>query len=154
MARTYIERLIRENKLQLTDAKAPLKVVITQNDIVNAKQLNSKCCAFALAAKKQPGVKKAYFFRSVAYLQFESKMVRFNLPASVRLEIESFDALGIVMPGVYNLAPPGKHDTLVAMRKKSRFYRTVKSSVPQSRRSNSNRLDQIPTYVRSMKEPK
>lgn len=38
---------------------------------------NSKCCAFARACKRQvTGIKGAYFFRSIAWLEFEDKIVR------------------------------------------------------------------------------
>lgn len=106
MARTYVERIIREKKLAQVDAPKPITIVVTQNDIVNAKSRHSKCCAFALAAKRKPGVHDAFFFLTTAYLEYKDQMVRYKLPPSVQKEIISFDRAKIVAPGAYQLAPP------------------------------------------------
>jgi hypothetical protein len=169
VARTYIEKIVREEQLQLQDAEKPLKIVVTQNDIVNAKQLNSRSCAFARAAKKMPGVKGAFFFRTKAYLQYDEKMVRYHLPPSVQFEITSFDRLGVVESGAYNLKPPGINASLIVRRKKTREAAKKarkmekKSGISQTsskqakalavRSSGRSKPKIHPDYVRSMKEP-
>ena len=106
MARTYVEKIIRDKKLAMVEAPSPTTVVVTQNDIVNAKAKNSKSCAFSLAARRKPGVVGAYFFLTTAYLQYKDQMVRYKLPPSVQKEIVSFDRSKIVAPGSYQLVPP------------------------------------------------
>lgn len=80
MARTYVEKIIRDKKLAAVDAKAGTTVVITQSDVVSAKAKNSKCCAFSLAARRKPGVVGAYFFLTTAYLEYKDQIVRYKLP--------------------------------------------------------------------------
>lgn len=118
MARTYIERIIREKKLAQVDAKTPTTVVVTQSDIVKAKSRNSKCCAFALAGKRKPGVVDAYFFLTTAYFEYKDQMVRYKLPPSVQKEIISFDRAKIVSPGSYQLTPPAPSIAPAATKKK------------------------------------
>lgn len=106
---TFITKRAKELDLKKTDARKPLTIILTKPDISNAKQKNSKCCAFARAAKRQFQVKNAYFFRSTAWLEYEDRLVRYALPQSVQKEIVSFDRTKVMAPGTYQLSKPSPH---------------------------------------------
>jgi len=106
MCKTYVQKMCEERGLKLTDATRPIVVGVAVDDILKSRTKNSKCCAFARAAKREPGVRAAYFFRSTAFLEFGDRMVRYSLPQSVQKEIVSFDRGGIMAPGEYELRPP------------------------------------------------
>jgi hypothetical protein len=96
---------------------------VTDDDVVSSKKANSKHCALARAALRLPKVNAAYFFRSTAFLEYEDKMLRFNLPESVRREIVSFDRAQIFASGVYALAPMPPTMTRKAQNKYDRTKR-------------------------------
>lgn len=106
MCKTYVTRICRERGLKLVDATRPIVVGVAVDDILKARTANSKCCAFARAAKREPGVVAAYFFRSTAFLEYRDRMVRYHLPDSAQKEIVSFDRAGIMAPGEYQLVKP------------------------------------------------
>jgi|SRR6185436_5721446 len=101
----YVYRRAEDLGIPVVDATGHVHVVVTDNDVVNAKKANSKHCALARASLRIPGVNAAYFFRSVAFLEFEDRMVRFALPPSVQKEIVSFDRAQIFDAGKYQLSP-------------------------------------------------
>lgn len=111
MCKTYVQRICSAKGLKLVDARRPIVVGVGLDDILKSRTANSKCCAFARAAKREPGVLAAYFFRSTAFLEFSNRMVRYRLPAGVQKEIVSFDRAGIMAPGEYELAVPGASRT-------------------------------------------
>lgn len=106
MSKTYVQKLCETRGLKLEDATRPIVVGVAVDDIVKSRTKNSKCCAFARAAQREPGVRAAYFFRSTAFLEFADRMVRYALPSSVQKEIVSFDRAGIMAPGEYQLNAP------------------------------------------------
>lgn len=104
--RTYVERIAAKRGIPLRNASKPVAVLVTQTDVVKAKQSNSKSCALSMAARRVPGVLAGFFFRSTAFLQYADKILRFHLPPSVQKEIVAFDRSGSFDPGVYQLSPP------------------------------------------------
>jgi len=63
--------------------------------------------AFAKACTRATsGAKAAYFFRSVAWIQYANRIVRYTLPSSMQKEIVSFDRAHILAPGMYQLKAP------------------------------------------------
>lgn len=106
MCKTYVQKLCETRGLKLTNATRPIIVGVAVDDILKSRTKNSKCCAFARAAKREPGVRAAYFFRSTAFLEFGDRMVRYDLPQAVQKEIVSFDRGGVMAPGQYELKPP------------------------------------------------
>jgi hypothetical protein len=103
---TYIAIRAEKLGIPVVEATKPVLIDVTDQDASAAKPKNSKCCAFARAAKRLKGVKRGYFFRSIAYLEYPDKMVRYELPPSVRQEIISFDRSRLIFPGTYQLSPP------------------------------------------------
>ncbi len=101
----YVYKRADDLGIPVAEAKRRLLVTVTDEDVVKAKKADSKHCALARAALRLPNVNAAYFFRSTAFLEYEDKMVRFNLPESVRREIVSFDRAQIMAAGVYQLSP-------------------------------------------------
>ena len=116
---TYLTKMAKELELKKTDARSSLSLEVMAKDVKASVQKNSKCCAFARAAKRMPGVKAAYFFRSTAWLQYEDKLVRYMLPPSVQKEIVSFDRSKVMAPGVYQLAKPSKSTRMSEVNKRS-----------------------------------
>lgn len=116
---TYLTKRAKELGLRKVDARAALKLEVMSNDVKASVQKNSKCCAFARAAKRMPGVKAAYFFRSTAWLEYEDKLVRYTLPPSVQKEIVSFDRSKVMAAGVYQLSKPQKSTRMSEVQKRS-----------------------------------
>lgn len=102
---SYVHDIAKRKGLEIVDATKPATVKVTPSDIEKAKSLNSKQCAFARAALKEPGVMGAYFFRSIAFIEYRDCMVRFALPQKVRDEITTFDRAGFMEPGRYVINP-------------------------------------------------
>lgn len=104
---TWVTKRANELDLKVVDAAKDLTLEVVAEDVTSAKRKNAKCCAFARAAKRQmPKVKAAYFFRTTAYLEYEDKMVRYQLPPAIQKEIVSFDRAQKMEPGVYSVKKP------------------------------------------------
>lgn len=103
--RPYVYKRADELGIPMQDGKNHVKIVVTDDDIVRAKKANSKHCALARAALRLPEVNAAYFFRSVAFIEYPDRMVKYVLPMSVQKEIVSFDRARVFAPGVYQLSP-------------------------------------------------
>ena len=117
---SYITKHAKENGLRVVDATSDAEIYVLAADIKGATQKNSKCCAFARAAKRQdPKVKRAYFFRSVAWLEYDDKIVRYTLPVSVQKEIVSFDRSKMMDPGLYQINKPRKSTRMSAIKARS-----------------------------------
>ena len=99
------------------DAKKPLQLEITKQDIVRAKPLDPENCAAACALKRQ-GFAEAVVMRSVTYVNRGSKespdWIRFATPISLAREIVALDRGGRVEPGDFILKPFGTHRQLGA----------------------------------------
>src|SRR5262245_22914328 len=105
---SYVHERAKKLGLPIIEATEPVFIGVAADDIRKAKMKNSKCCAFSRAAQKEPGVRAAYFFRSIAFIEYPDRIVRYALPASARTELLSFDRSGVMAPGEYRLAPPAE----------------------------------------------
>lgn len=117
---TMITKLAKELKLPKVDAKEPLKLEVKPIDIERADLKNPQACAFSRACKRTHPVKKAFFFRSTAWLQYPDKLVRYLLPPSMQKEIVAFDRNRTMEPGLYQLTAPAKSQTMKAIHKRSK----------------------------------
>jgi hypothetical protein len=118
---TMITKRAQGLGLKMVDAKKPLTIELTIDDIKGSKTRDPRHCAFAEACKRSSsGVLAAYFFRQTAWLEYDDKMVRYILPGSVQKEIVSFDRGGLMASGVYRLTPPKGSNSLAAARKRSK----------------------------------
>jgi hypothetical protein len=128
---SYVHDIAKAKNIPIIDATSPIMIGVAVDDIKKAKAKNSKCCAFARAAQHEPGVVAAYFFRSMAFLEYPDRMVRYALPADARTEIVSFDRAGVMAPGEYRLAPVPKSQKLASLRrydKKKRRKQAAKTA--------------------------
>ncbi len=117
---TSITKHAKENNLKMVDAKKPLMITVGACDVRKAKQKDGQNCAFACAAKRTLGAKAAYFFRSMAWLEFDKKIVRYMLPQSMQKEIVAFDRSKSFEPGEFQLKAPSKSETMVAVKARSK----------------------------------
>ncbi len=116
-----LKQYAKTNGLQMEDAKHHMNISVTTDDVARAKRKDSMHCAFAEALVRQrPGAVNAFFFRSLAYVETATKLTRYILPPSVRLEVASFDRSGIMDPGVYQLSAPTKSDKIGAAKKRGK----------------------------------
>lgn len=106
MAIPYVYKRADDLGIPVVEATERELVVVTDSDVVNAKKANSKHCALARASLRLPGVVAAYFFRTSAFLEYDDRLERFQLPISVQKEIVSFDRAQVFAAGVYQLSPP------------------------------------------------
>lgn len=106
-----IAKQARDKGLKIMDAKAPLVLEVTRHDITNAKPKDPSCCAFACAVKRELGANAAYFFRTVAWIEYEDRIVRYQMPDSMQKEVVAFDRAKAMEPGVYQLSRPGPSRT-------------------------------------------
>lgn len=119
---TYIDKRAAELRLPIVDAKESLVLEVVPQDVTRAQAKNSRCCALVRACERQmPNVRAAFFLRSTAYLEFDDRIERFNLPMSVQKEIISFDRNRVMEPGVYQLTRPRPGRSLEASKKRKRI---------------------------------
>ncbi len=148
---TYITKYAKEKGLRKEDAKTNLLVTLNQSDITKAKMKDSKNCAFACAVKRQmPNVEKAYFFRSTAWLEMATKIVRYHLPQSVQKEIVSFDRSGMSEVGIYSLTAPRGSNTMD--RQNTRSKKRIGRHKP-GKTGRSQKLIHRTTNIRTLEEP-
>jgi excisionase family DNA binding protein len=148
----YVIRRATELGMEVVDADQPVQIVVTVDDILKAKKANSRTCALAKASSRLPGVRTGYFFRSIAYLEYKNRMVRFAIPQSLQKEIVSFDRSHIFAPGIYQLSvpvPSGRYKKSNDKNKKS----NTKAETPKSpnRKSTVRVRSQ---YVRHARDPR
>jgi hypothetical protein len=150
---TYITKRAHELGIEKVDAKKPLEIEVKPVDIRLASQKNSKCCAFARAAKREnPEIKHAYFFLTAAWLEYPDKMVRYFLPPSVQKEIVSFDRSKITAPGVYQLTPPSRSKSREELLRRSKA-RKRGGTADASKPKRSKAIRHQTAFVRTTQEP-
>lgn len=148
---TYVTKYAKKNNLKIVDSKSQLRLEIRPDDVVKATQKNSKCCAFACAAKRVPKVKAAYFFRSTAWLEYADRLVRYNLPPSVQKEIVSFDRSKVVATGTYTIVPFSKASKLHANVKRNATK--PKRKIQATKSKTKKRFVHRTQLVRTLFEP-
>jgi hypothetical protein len=115
---SYITKRSEELQKPIVNAREPLVLQVKDIDVNMAQERNSKCCAFVRACERQLAIEAAFFFRTTAYLEYEDKLVKYQLPQSVQKEIVSFDRSKIMQPGVYQLSKPFKSTSPAAVKKR------------------------------------
>jgi len=94
------------------DAKRPLEVYVTPNDIKKARKKAPDRCAVAVACRRQEHV-DARVFVTRAYIHNGNGIWnRYMLPMPLQKEIVSFDRGGDFEPGPYKLRPPKNTERL------------------------------------------
>jgi hypothetical protein len=106
---SYVTDRAKKLGIPIMDGMSPLVITVTHHDVVNALKSDSKRCALSRASERIAGVVHGYFFRTLAYLEYRGRMVRYILPPSVQKEIVSFDRAQVFASGIYQLSPPGSY---------------------------------------------
>lgn len=119
----WLRDRIKTKKLELVHARAPLALEVTLGDIRSSTQKDPANCAFSCAVKRGLGATAAYFMRSVAYIEYQDRVVQYNMPGSMQKEIVAFDRAKAMEPGVYQLAPLADSKRNQKRRKKRRRSR-------------------------------
>jgi hypothetical protein len=88
------------------DAKKPIQVEVSPQDVKLSKRSKHKECAMAVACKRKMKLDGILIARSTAYLIKGSTAIRFKVPNSLEREITSFDRGAAFDPGVYGLSVP------------------------------------------------
>lgn len=152
MGANYVSKRAFDLELPVVDATEPLALQVTNLDVQNAVDKNSKCCAFVRAAERQvDNIRAAFFFRTLAYLEYDDRLVRYQLPPSVQKEIVSFDRSRIMMPGLYQLSKPSPAATLKALKKRKR--KKDRNSTPGASGIKRKLVHHRSGGVRSLSEP-
>jgi len=146
---SYVHTIAKQKNLPIVDATQPALIGVSVDDIKKAKAKNSKCCAFARATQKEPGVVAAYFFRSTAFIEYADRIVRYVLPTSAQREIVSFDRAGLMAPGEYKLNPVPKSQGLAAMRRYNKKATKAKRKAAAKAASRTTRLIEHVGVVRA-----
>lgn len=155
---TYVEKRAKRAGKPIVDATKPLPIWVDNGDIRAAKRKNPDECAFAQAAKRQVlGSVGATFFRTVGYIEYPRKVVRYKLPPSMEKEVVAFDRASAMAPGKYQLAPPGGTRRVGANKKYMRKWRaSVKKRAKSVKRGAVVRPEPRPLHrtkgIRTTKE--
>lgn len=129
---TYIKQRAADLGIPIVDATDPVTFEVTPKQIAKSKIRDNTACALVRACEENvPRIQAAFFFRSVAYLEYKTKMVRFKLPEYVQREIVVFDRSGLMAAGVYKLRPPAKAERLDTKRGKARKPNQGKLKMPK-----------------------
>lgn len=140
----YVYKRAEDLGIPVQDSKEHMRVVVTMADVVLAKKADSKHCALARATMRLPRVNAAYFFRSLAFIEYPDAMVKYQLPISVQKEIVSFDRAGVFAEGTYQLAPISPQKTVARRakyeqkRKKARRAAASKAAAVRSKANKSS----------------
>lgn len=113
------------NGLQVVDAKTPIHLIITANDIKKGDTSNPDSCAAAVACMRQLDCRAAKVHMGCIYILNGKKWYRYLTPGSLRSEIIAFDRRTSFKPGTYKINPP--KPSAVAVRGKQAGSKTNQS---------------------------
>lgn len=109
--------------LAVVDARRPLTVTVTKDDIRISKRKTNSVCAFAVAVQREYGAKEVRVHLARTYIKAATKnlWVRYSTPAALRSEVIAFDRGGEFMPERFTLlVPPKDNYTKRVVREKKR----------------------------------
>jgi hypothetical protein len=128
------------------DAKRPISLTITPNDIAKADRKEPIDCAVARACRRELHAKEARVHLGRVYVRMnEGNWQRFVTPKALRSEIIAFDRGGSFEPGTFALLPPSPSKVATGKR------RGGKTPVRKARRvtGSSKRIRHVVTDVRT-----
>src|SRR5882672_9324381 len=99
------------NGKRVVDAKKPLMLEVTGDDIRHANPKDPAGCAAAVAAMRQEGVAHAYVHLSKVYIERPTQWVRYENPRALRQEVVVFDRKGEFEPNEFKLKVPPPSQT-------------------------------------------
>lgn len=130
------------------EAKSPLHISITAEDVKKGSRKAPDACAAALACKKLPGVVNARVHSSRVYIETPKKWVVYHTPVNLTKEIVAFDRGGKFYPGEFNLAAPPPSDTV----EKRRAYRVNRKVLLARKERYEGKTD--PELITKRKNPR
>lgn len=92
--------------LPVVDAKKPLILEVTSDDIAHSNPKDKAGCAAAVAAMRQEGVTKALVHLSKVYIKRNNHYERYEAPKKLRTEVVAFDRGGTFEPDEFQLNAP------------------------------------------------
>lgn len=137
----------------VADAKEPLPVKITKNDVRLGAMKSAKACAAAQALCRQNGFTEARVHAARTYVKRpDGKWLRYVTPPSLRAEIVAFDRGGTFEPGEYSLLPVQPSQTIGARSKRKGYDRGKGKEWRDARGKDPNRpkrKNHVTTGIRS-----
>lgn len=125
------------------DAKRPITLNITPNDIAKADRKEPADCAVARACRRDLHAKEVRVHLGRVYVRMnEGNWQRFMTPKSLRSEIIAFDRGGTFEPGTFVLPAPQPS-------KRASGKRQGSAPKKPSRRNGKNRVRHVVTDVRT-----
>ena len=94
---------------KVVDSKKGLTIEVTGRDVSSSKRKKHSECAMAVACKRALNLDGVIISMSKAYLIKDGTATRFDVPASIRTEVVSFDRGSGFETGEYELKKP-HHD--------------------------------------------
>lgn len=113
----HVYKTAAERGLPVVEATDRKLITVTSADVARAKLKSTTQCALVIAASRLPGVRTAFFFRTMGFLEYKDRIERYVLPPSVQKEIVSFDRIGLFAPGDYQISRPSRAGSRASMRK-------------------------------------
>jgi hypothetical protein len=89
----------------VVNAKMPLVIIITEEDIRRGAMKDPAGCAAAISCCRAPRVSEARVHASTTYLREGKRWVRYRTPSALRMGMIAFDRGGMLEPGAYILRP-------------------------------------------------
>lgn len=129
------------NGKKVVDATYRMAVHVTPEDIKKGDPRQHNSCAVARACIRDFDALGAHVSLTRAYIEFPKKIVRFNVPPSLRNEIVAFDQGGKFTPDTYVMIPPCKSQALGKPQKRNppaKRRQRAKQHHPMEVRSMSN----------------
>lgn len=104
---TTVQKYAKDNGLKIVDSKSDMTVEVSSADVRKSKAKEHDACVLAQACKRNnPGFKKVFVFRSVAYALKNKQLLRFATTASTKRAIDIFDPTHQFAPGTYTFTAP------------------------------------------------
>lgn len=128
--------------LPIMDARKPIQVEVTPTDVRKGSKLEPSSCAFALALKRETHCVEARVFRTVTYVTYKTRIVRFHTPEAAARELIVFDRGGAFEAAEYTFRPFPK-----TLRLRANGGRQ-KPTGPKKRKGNGTRPHHITAMVR------
>lgn len=91
---------------KVVNTRKPVAVEIAAGDVKKSKMKDHKCCAMAMACKRQLPVDGVLVSSRRAYLIKGDTATRFLVPEAITREIVAFDRGAGFAPGTYTLQKP------------------------------------------------
>jgi hypothetical protein len=100
-------KLLSIDGMPVIDAKKPLKLEVSRDDVKTASKKLPNACAVAKACYRELHAKEVRVHLSRVYVRTNNAFwTRYVTPKSMRTEIIAFDRGGKFVPGVFHMAAP------------------------------------------------